>query len=202
MRTRGVTSWIAAGLLACAAEAPVPEVGGARADSPPSLCQDNLFSRSIGNSGGTLEVPRGAVVRKPDGALASDGRVSLLSTASAQIREDFEATVPVAPAAIGGRAIVLLVGAQRPAAEIEVTVRIPENVQRVLSVSVAPAVWAQVWQGGGGEILDGFVRLDASLDGAGEMLTVLLTPRSFTRERRSDGRYEAILVVATAPVAH
>lgn len=200
IRGRAIAPWLAAGLLACAAETPVPHAAGARADSPPPTGRDTLVSRTIGADGGTLELPGYAVVTISTGALGSTESVSLLSTASAQIRDDFEATVPLSSPAIAARAIVLVVGEQRPAAALEVTLTTPDNLRREMSDSVEPTAWAQVWQDGGGEILDGFVRLQADLDGARETLTVLLTPESFTRERRSDGLYEAILVVAAVPV--
>jgi hypothetical protein len=82
---------------------------------------------------------------------------------------------------------------------LDIVIEAPEAIASAWRAEQQPSVFAQVWQEDGAEILDGFVRIsDAQLDRAAGTLNVGLRPHFFTDRRRSDGRSEAILVVAAA----
>lgn len=141
----------------------------------------------LGPSGGAVDLAGVAVARVGTGVLSRETEVTVAATRTDETARDWEATTPVAPGSRLATELRITLGADVPAGPVQMEVPIPSG-----SPSVAP--FAQVLQRNANEVLDGFVRLESSV--TGDTLRFTLDPEAFTRERRADGRYEAVVVLA------
>jgi hypothetical protein len=189
-------------LAACQAPPgnPAAAADGASVGTPiagAAVPQDSTAQATIPVGGGSLELPGIATVRFPPGAFANAQTVTLAATRSEETALDFETTVPVPTIARGAYELRILTGSAPPQDSVEVIMRIPDEVRSAVAQGGALAAFAQIWQSGGQELLDGFVRVPViGMSPDADRIRLRLDPVAFTDRRRADRQFEAIVVIA------
>jgi hypothetical protein len=179
--------------LGCAAGDPVVAAPDAAAPDQP-ITGDG--TATIAPAGGTVGLAGVGAVSFPAGAFAASQPVRMETTAEARAAEIFELSAAIFRAgARAPREVRINTGALPPADDAEVTLAVPGEL------SVPPGygleAFAQVFEGNADDLHDEFDLVPSRSEARG--LTFSLSAGAFSKDRRTDGTYEAVVLVATVP---
>lgn len=152
-------------------------------------------------TGGTAALPGFGSISFPPGAFQNPQSVTVSATATEETRATFELSARFL--SIDTRVAHELrvnTGQMAPTTPTEITLTVPEEFVAALPPGDGAAVFLQLYQDGGQDLLDNFVRLEpAAFDPATSTITTSLPAMAFTDLRRADGTFEAIIVIGSAP---
>jgi murein DD-endopeptidase MepM/ murein hydrolase activator NlpD len=135
--------------------------------------------------------------------LSTTQTVTVAATASPETAEDFRETAALfAPGPRLPYEVRINTGSVAPIANTEVALRlvVPESFARAQPPNYAIQVFAQILQDSGEEVHDGFRPVDAVDAGDGKSIEVRLRRQAFTNQRRRDGTFEAVVILASSRV--
>lgn len=156
---------------------------------------------TISPAGGTVELEGVGLVVFPAGAFDAPRLVTVSATATQETRATFELSARFLSIDTRvAREFRVNTGQVAPTTPTEITLTVPEEFVAALPPADGAAVFVQLLQDGGQDLLDNFVRLElAAFDPATSTITTLLSSSAFTNLRRADGTFEAIIVIGSAP---
>lgn len=156
-------------------------------------------AKFVGSDGGSLQLSDVARFTFPQGLFTTAAELEVTRTddpVAASNFAEFEGLFRVASKA--DQLIRLLAGSAFPAgAAFSAAFVVPPSL--TIPSGTRPEVFMQEYETAGEEILDNFQFLTSVWDEAARTLTVTVPARAFTSSRRSDGRQEALFMVATTP---
>ena len=158
----------------------------------------DAVTTSVPVTGGTLALPGVATLVVPAAAFAADRAVRLEKIACARAaRELTESTTAFQPGTALGYQVRINTGSTQPAAPVELSVQVPAGFSAPAGSQIE--VFAQIAEYGEFDSFDHFELIDAQVNPAGNVLTVLLPPWAFSSSRRADATFEAIVTLAPTP---
>jgi murein DD-endopeptidase MepM/ murein hydrolase activator NlpD len=150
--------------------------------------------------GGTAHLPDFGSVSFPAGAFDSPQAVTVSATKSQETQLTFEMSARFL--SIGSRVtheLRIRTGEVAAATASEIVVVVPAGFVESLPPGHSFALFAQILQNGGQDLLDNFVRLHPeTIDPSANAIHASLPPTAFTDLRSADGTFEAIVVLASA----
>jgi len=197
------TALVVASLVLVAVLAALRPTARVREFSPAVQFPRDPVKTEITAYGGTVELPGVASVVFGSGALSTTQTVTVAATASPETAEDFrETAVLFAPGPRLPYEVRINTGSVAPIANTEVALRlvVPESFARAQPPNYAIRVFAQILQDSGEEVHDGFRPVDAVDAGDGKSIEVRLRRPAFTNQRRRDGTFEAVVILASSRV--
>ncbi len=169
--------------------------------SAPAIQQTpDVTTAIVPPSGGTVELDGVGAVTFPAGAFPSPWQVTLWATNAREARElrlrsglwiPFEFTAPWELRINSGDAA--------PDTPVTISLIVPNTFLDSLPPDREPAVWAQVLQSGGMDLIDSFLWIStASFDSSSNRINAELHIAVFTDQRTPDNTFEARVVVGSA----
>lgn len=155
----------------------------------------------IAPSGGLVDLPGVATVIFPPGAFEAPQEVEVRTTAEKETAEDFEATaVMYSPGHRLNYEVRVNTGHQAPLTDAEGIFVVPEAFLGTLPQPASVRAFVQILGGGAEELLDTFEGFPFTFDPASRRVRAVLPKAAFTNLRRSNGTFEAIIVLASTRV--
>lgn len=147
----------------------------------------------------TTTLPGIATITFPPGALPPSTELSLQTTTSAETASDFLVTSQVFSAGPRSSYEVRALLSQPPLADFTVDLTVPGSVSTSLPPGSEFQVFSQIFESQGDETLDNFQLFPSTYDPTSNTLRTSLPKEAFTQARRSDGKYEAVMIVSSTP---
>ncbi|MBI5187901.1 MAG: hypothetical protein HZA07_02345 [Nitrospirae bacterium] len=153
----------------------------------------------ISPQGGTITLEGYASVIFPAGAFSASQNVTVSATSDPETQEDFNVTAEIDET--GPRLpyeIRINSGSVAPLTSIDAIFYIPDSFITSLPLTAKIEVFVQILHVGEYEALDNFYYgFSSAFDPSTKTVRITLPPSSFTKLRRPDKTYEAIVLVGT-----
>lgn len=166
--------------------------GGGGDSTPPAT----PGTTNISNAGGSVALVGAGVVTFAPLSFPTSTAVTVSKTSNAETLNDWNTTTQLFGQVFRGTYEVRVdVGNAAPALPVEVALDVPTELSPHTTAGEGLTLFAQVFQDGGDESLDGFEPFASTV--IGTTIKAEIPPEAFSNRRTLDGTYEAILVVAT-----
>ncbi len=184
----------------------VTDPGGASGTKTASVeIAGNAVAADVGAAASMIALPGIIDVSFDAGTFENPTRVGIWTTAKAATIVDWDTTSVLfteprrAPVEIR-----VNTASRQPIKNVVASATLPSELISALNSGFEPQLFAQVYESGGGEVLDNFQLVLSSFDPATRKLSFTLDPVMFTNLRTADRSWEAVLIVGltkTAPEA-
>ena len=150
--------------------------------------------------GGTIGLPGYATVLFAPGTFPWPQLAKVEKTSSSATAQAFADSAEIfQPGSTPGYEIRINTGLSKPQVSVEVTVVVPADF--AIPAGSRVEAFAQFWEQDELDALDSFELIPSTFDEPTRAVTLTLPPAAFTSQRRGDGTFEAIVMLAATPGA-
>ena len=147
----------------------------------------------------TIEIKDVVSVYIPEGTVSDPGVINVTTSTDNQVLSDFDKLKDLFQATERLSYFIRITSDTKPVNDaITVTVKVPSDFLSNIPSDHGIALYAQVYQDGGEEIIDVFEQLTASYDGKTRTISSSV-PRSVFTDKRTNVSYDANFIIAAIP---
>lgn len=144
----------------------------------------------------TISLPGIATIQIADASFSSPTTIGVWMTAKPETAAEFsDSSVMFSSAVRASSELRINTAKVEPKKTIQISARLPAELEARMSPKDEPKVFVQVYQTGGLSILDTFELIDSTYDAAAKTLQFSVDPGMFTDRRTGDDSWEAIVVI-------